>query len=164
MARTVTEEMRDQYREWRVAEVEEEFGFNELPPEARSQMRAVMDYDGALSVARSYPVHGEIPVIDDLRTTWTGSVWVRRTPDGGYPWEDHVAGSLLSGLAFSTAPAPASAIDVISADGGYIGTFSPQAGAIMFAAFGPAGLVAYVETDELDVPTVVVKRVPPEVR
>ena len=164
MARTVTEEMRDQYREWRVAEVEEEFGFNELPPEARSQMREIMDYDGWLSVARSYPVHGEIPVIDDLRTTWTGSVWVRRTPDGGYPWEDHVAGSVLSGLAFSTAPAPASAIDVISADGRYVGTFPPQAGAIMFSAFGPGGLVAYVETDELDVPTVVVKRVPPEVR
>ena len=127
-------------------------------------MREIMDYDGWLSVARSYPVHGEIPVIDDLRTTWTGSVWVRRTPDGGYPWEDHVAGSVLSGLAFSTAPAPASAVDVISADGRYVGTFPPQAGAIMFSAFGPGGLVAYVETDELDVPTVVVKRVPPEVR
>ena len=164
MARTVTEEMRDQYRERRVAEAEEEFGFNELPAEARSQMRAVMDYDGALRAARSYPVHGEIPVIDDLRTTWTGSVWVRRTADGGYPWEDHVAGSLLSGLAFSTSRAPASAIDVLSADGRYVGTFAQQSGAIMFAAFGPAGLVAYVETDELDVPTVVVKRVPPEVR
>lgn len=164
MARTVTEQMRDQYRESRVAEVEEEFGFNELPPEARSQMRAVMDYDGALRVARSYPAYGEIPVIDDLRTTWTGSVWVRRTPEGGYPWEDHIAGSLMSGLAFSTAPPPATAIDVISADGVYVGTFPPQSGAMMFAAFGPDGLVAYTETDEFDVPTVVVKRVPPEVR
>ena len=34
----------------------------------------------------------------------------------------------------------------------------------MFAAFGPGGLVAYTEKDEFDVPTVVVKRVPPEVR
>ena len=79
-------------------------------------------------------------------------VWVRRTPEDGYPWEDHVAGSVLTGLAFSTSPAPASAIDVIGADGRYVGTLSPQSGAVMFAAFGPGGLVAYVEKDEFDVP------------
>ena len=164
MARPVTEEMRNQYRESRVAEVEREFAFDDVPPEMRAQMRAIMDYDGALRVAQSYPVHTDIPVIDDLRTTWTGGVWVRRTPEGGYPWEDHVAGSLMSGLAFSTSRAPASAIDVISADGRYVGTIAQQSGAIMFTAFGPDGLVAYTETDEFDVPTVVVKRVPPAVR
>ena len=164
MARPVTEEMRSQYRESRVAEVEREFAFDDVPPEMRAQMRAIMDYDGALRVAQSYPVHTDIPVIDDLRTTWTGGVWVRRTPEGGYPWEDHVAGSLMSGLAFSTSRAPASAIDVISADGRYVGTIAQQSGAIMFTAFGPDGLVAYTETDEFDVPTVVVKRVPPAVR
>ena len=163
-ARTVTEEIRDRYRESRVAEVEEEYAYDDVPPEMRSQMREIMNYDDMLSNARSYPVYGEIPVIDDLGTTWTGSVWVRRTPDDGYPWEDHVAGSVLSGLAFSTSPAPASAIDVISADGRYVGTFSPQSGAMMFAAFGPNGLVAYVEKDEFDVPAVVVKRLPPQVR
>ena len=31
-------------------------------------------------------------------------------------------------------------------------------------AFGPDGLVLYWETDELDVPTIVVKRLPAEVR
>lgn len=35
---------------------------------------------------------------------------------------------------------------------------------LMFAAFGPNGLVAYTEKDDLDVPTVVVKRIPPDVR
>ena len=164
MARTVTDDMREQYREMRVAVVERDFGFNELPAAERNQMRAIMDYDGAIRAAENYPVHGEIPVVDDLRTTWTGSVWVRRTPEGGYPWEDHVTGGVMSGVAFSTSPAPASAIDVISADGRYVGTFPAQSGAIMFAAFGPDGLVAYVETDELDVPTVAVKRVPTEVR
>ena len=163
-ARTVTEEIRDHYRELRVAEIEREFGYGDLPPDLRNQMREAMSYDDWLDDARSYPVLGEIPVIDDLRTTWTGSVWVRRTPEDGYPWEDHVAGSVLSGLAFSTAPAPASAIDVISADRRYVGTFPPQSGAIVFAAFGPGGLVAYVEKDEFDVPAVVVKRIPPEVR
>ena len=163
-ARTVTEEIRDHYRGLRVAKVERDFGYSDQPPDVRDQMREAMRYDDWLRAAQSYPVHGEIPVIDDLRTTWTGGVWVRRTPEDGYPWEDHVAGSVLSGLAFSTSPAPASAIDVIGADGRYVGTLSPQSGAVMFAAFGPDGLVAYVEKDEFDVPTVVVKRLPPEVR
>lgn len=163
-ARTVTEEIRNHYRELRVAEVERDFGYGDLPPEVRDQMREAMNYEDWLDEARSYPVHGEVPVIDDLRTTWTGGVWVRRTPEDGYPWEDHVAGNVLSGLAFSTVQAPASPIDVISADGRYVGTFSQQSGATMFVAFGPDGLVAFVEKDEFDVPTVVVKRLPPEVR
>ncbi len=163
-ARTVTEDIRNHYRELRVAQVERDFGYSDLPPEVRDQMREAMNYEDWLDEARSYPVHGEVPVIDDLRTTWTGGVWVRRTPEDGYPWEDHVAGNVLSGLAFSTARAPASPIDVISAGGRYVGTFSRQSGATMFAAFGPGGLVAFVEKDEFDVPTVVVKRLPPEVR
>ena len=163
-ARTVTEEMLEKYRKGRVEEAEREFAYSDLPPDLRDQMRKVMNYDATLELARSYPAHGAIPVIDDLRTTWTGGVWVRRTPESGYPWEDHVVGSVLSGLAFSTSPAPASPIDVIGADGRYVGTFPPQSGAVMFAAFGPDGLAAYVEKDEFDVPTVVVKRVPPEIR
>ncbi|MCE2455693.1 MAG: hypothetical protein J4G12_07690 [Gemmatimonadetes bacterium] len=102
--------------------------------------------------------------IDDLRTTWSGGVWVRRTPDGGYPWEDHILGSVVTGVSFSTSRPPDSPIDVISPDGQYVGTFPQQSGATMFSAFGPNGLAAYVETDEFDVPTVVVKRLPPEVR
>lgn len=163
-ARTVTDEIRNHYRELRVAKVERDFGYSDLPPEVRDRMREAMNYEDWLDEARSYPVHGEVPVIDDVRTTWTGGVWVRRTPEDGYPWEDHVAGNVLSGLAFSTAQAPASPIDVISADGRYVGTFSPQSGAAMFAAYGPGGLVAFVEKDEFDVPAVVVKRVPPGVR
>ena len=89
-ARTVTEEVRDEYLDRQVAEVEREMEFADLPPELRTQMREVYDYEGSLEYARTYPVHGEIPVIDDLRTTWTGAVWVRRTPEDGYPREDHV--------------------------------------------------------------------------
>ena len=69
-----------------------------------------------------------------------------------------------AGFNLGTSAAPASPIDVISADGRYVGTFPAQSGAIMFAAFGPDGLAAYVEHDELDIPTVVVKRLPSEVR
>ena len=52
---------------------------------------------------------------------------------------------------------------MITPDGGYLGTFATGATA-MPSAFGPEGLVAFVERDELDVQTVVVKRLPPEVR
>ena len=84
----------------------------------------------------------EVPVIRDLKTTWNGSVWVRRR--GEEPWQDD------------------GPIDVISPDGEYVGTL-PE-GTKMPLAFGPSGLVAYVETDEFDVPTVVVGRLVPEVR
>ncbi len=122
-ARTVTEEVRSAYREWQVAEVEREFDFSDLPPELRTQMRETYDYDGRLEHARTSPVHGEIPVIDDLRTTWTGTVRVRRTPEDGYPREDQVCGSVVTGLAFNTSPAPASPIDVVTRARRYIGTF-----------------------------------------
>ena len=156
--------MRDEYREWQVAEVERELDFPDLPPGIRTRMRETYDYEGRLDHARSYPVRGEIPVIDDLRTTWTGAVWVRRTPEDGYPWEDQVFGSVVTGFGFSTSPAPPSHIDVIDASGRYVGTFPPRSGAIMFAAFGPEGLAAYAVKNEWDVPTVVVKRLPAEVR
>ncbi len=44
-----------------------------------------------------------------------------------------------------------------------MGTFAAGAPG-MPAAFGPDGLVAFWELDELDVPTIVVKRLPEEVR
>ena len=54
-------------------------------------------------------------------------------------------------------PVSDGSIDVIAADGRYLGSF--RAGATeMPAALGPGGLVAFIETDELDVETVVVKR------
>ena len=121
-------------------------------------------YENRLSNAASFPVHHEIPVVDGLRSTWTGSVWVRRTPVDGYPWRMMCSAAAVTGFAPNTSPAPASSIDVINADGRYVGTFPPESGAVMFAAFGPNGLVAYTEKDDLEVPTVVVKRIPPDVR
>ncbi|MCE2455564.1 MAG: hypothetical protein J4G12_07040 [Gemmatimonadetes bacterium] len=53
--------------------------------------------------------------------------------------------------------------DVITSDGRYVGTF-PAGATAMPAAFGPDGLAAFVEIDDLDTPTVIVKRVAPEVR
>lgn len=56
-------------------------------------------------------------------------------------------------------------IDVLSPDGRYLGTLIAGAGLPdMSSAFGPKGLVAFVETDELHVPVVTVRRLPPEIR
>lgn len=49
-------------------------------------------------------------------------------------------------------------VDVITAFGDYVGTI-PPGGFRIPDAFGPGGLVAVIERDELDVPTVAVKRI-----
>ena len=85
----------------------------------------------------------EVPVISTLRATWNGGLWVQRSgePDPSEP-----------GL-----------IDVLAPDGRYVGSLDPgQPG--MPDAFGPDGLVAFVETDDLDVPVITVWRLPTEIR
>ena len=80
----------------------------------------------------------EIPVLMNLATGWGGKIWAVRRGD-----QPHEAG----------------AIDVLTPAGQYVGTFA--AGAMTLpSAFGPEGMVAFVERDEFDVPTVVVKRLP----
>lgn len=85
----------------------------------------------------------EIPVLSALRTTWDGAIWVQRR--GEEPWD------------------PFGPIDVMRADGKYVGTF-PAGATQMPSAFGPNGLVAFIERDELDIPGIVVQRLPVEVR
>ena len=78
----------------------------------------------------------EVPVIRDLGTAWDGHIWVLRRgePTGDGP------------------------IDVISPDGRYLGSY-PAGSTKMPAAFGPGGLMAFIERDEMNVRSVVVKRV-----
>ncbi len=90
----------------------------------------------------SMPFHHEMPVLLALRTSWQGTIWVRRRGEGG---------------------AEGNPTDPITADGRYLGTFAPGATALP-RAFGPDGLAAFLETDDLDVPFVVVKRLPEGVR
>lgn len=83
----------------------------------------------------------EVPVIRDLGASWNGMIWVRRRgeePDSDGP------------------------IDVLDMAGRYVGSYPTGATGIP-DAFGPDGLVAFIEEDELEVKTVVVKRVPREV-
>lgn len=84
----------------------------------------------------------EFPVVGGLKTGWEGVIWVQR--NGDLPGEDGPT-------------------DLLAADGRYLGTLAPGTLA-MPDAFGPDRLVAFEEADELDVPVVVVRRLPPELR
>lgn len=89
----------------------------------------------------SWPFFSEVPVIQDIQTSWGGAIWVRRA--GEDPLGD-------------------GPIDVLTADGEYLGTYPPDE-VQMPAAFGPDGLAAFIETDQVDVETVVVRRLPASV-
>ena len=79
-----------------------------------------------------------IRIVTGLAVDWEGRIWVER------------AGKDVG----EEGP-----IDLITADGKYLGTVSPK-GVRIPDAFGPGGLMAYItKTDDLDVPMVVVKRV-----
>lgn len=84
----------------------------------------------------------ELSVIRALAATWGGRIWVQRR--GGFP---------DSG----------GAIDVLTPRGDYVGTF-PAGSSAFPDAFGPDGLVAFIERDEMDVESVVVRRLPPFLR
>ncbi len=78
----------------------------------------------------------EVPVLYGLKVDWEDRIWVaRRGPTG----EDD------------------GPTDIVTPDGDYIGTLSPE-GLRTPDAFGPGGLMAYIEYDEMDVPTVRVVR------
>ena len=85
----------------------------------------------------------EVSIVRDLKTGWNGDIWVQR--HGKEPHDDN------------------GPIDVLTMDGRYVGTY-PAGAAVMPAAFGPGGLVAFIETDELGVDAVVVGRLLTEVR
>ena len=78
----------------------------------------------------------EVPVLWGLEVDWQDRIWVERrgpTGQGDGP------------------------TDIVAAGGEYIGTLPPD-GLRTPDAFGPDGLMAYIETDEMDVPTVRVVR------
>lgn len=77
----------------------------------------------------------EIPVISRLAVDRSDRIWVQR-----------------SALPGETGPT-----DILTADGQYFGTIAPD-GLRIPAAFGPDGLLAYIERDEFDVPRVRVVR------
>ncbi|MDE2664388.1 MAG: hypothetical protein OXI39_15480 [Gemmatimonadota bacterium] len=78
----------------------------------------------------------EVPVLYGLKVDWEDRIWVKRrgpTGDDDGP------------------------TDIVTPDGDYVGTLPPE-GLRTPDAFGPGGLLAYIERDELDLPTVRVVR------
>ena len=108
-------------------------------------------------------LRGEIEAVEALETTWEGKIWVLRTPAAGFPDYDLLAEAMsaFTGSPPGLQPRRPGLIDILTPEGGYVGTLTE---AEMPAAFGPAGLVAYVHLDEFDVPTVIVRRVPEAMR
>ena len=88
-----------------------------------------------LAQLEAVPVADEVPVVLHLRTTWDGQIWVQRRGED----------------LFSDGP-----IDVLTSDGRYLGSY--PAGTLMPAAFGPGGLLAILEMDEMGLQTVTVRR------
>ena len=78
----------------------------------------------------------ELPVIAGLKVDWDDRIWVTRTGADGS----------------SGGPT-----DIVTADGSYVGTL-PAGGLRTPHGFGPEGLMAYIERDEMDVPRVRVIR------
>ncbi|MCZ6507368.1 MAG: 6-bladed beta-propeller [Acidobacteria bacterium] len=103
-------------------------------PLGQDQMRQIMENQ----IAQLQFFH-ELPVVTGLQTSWTGKVWVQRRGEE---------------------PAVPGPIDVLTTSGQYMGTFAAGVTEIP-SSFGPDGMAAYIERDEFDVPSVVVRRLPP---
>lgn len=135
--RAVTERDRRDAREQRRAQLEEGTGVVQVRVE-----------NGRRSVGAGAPPPAEmiertlqemefaevIPVIERLAVDAEGQLWIQRAgPRVGQPGP----------------------IDLVAADGSYLGTARAQP---VPRAFGPEGLAAYIETDDLGVERVIVRR------
>jgi hypothetical protein len=85
----------------------------------------------------------EVPVVGQVRVGWDASVWVERRD----PLNEDANG----------------AVDLFGPGGAYQGTLA-AGGLGIPDAFGPGGLVAYWQFDEMDVPSIVVYRLPASLR
>jgi len=137
----VTDRIREDERERRLKGLEgDPLGAGRSGGERGAVMSSMTDAMRARAASMEfYPV---VPVIRRLRTSWEGRIWVQRRGDE---------------------PVSDGPIDVLTPDGRYLGTFSADE-VSMPGAFGPDGLAAFVEVDELGVQTVVVKRLPEGIR
>ena len=103
----------------------------------------------------------EVSILLAVSTTWEGRIWVqRRGEEAGNRGPIGPPGLGMFGPINWRTPGP---IDVVTADGRYVGTFATEATALP-DAFGPDGMAAFIELDELDVASVVVRRLPAAVR
>ena len=130
--RPVTAALREAYIEGRLEVLRREFGEDLLP--------GVVDDAMLRTALGDLEFASEVPVVRALKADWNGRLWVERT-----------------GMEMTLTGLGGGPIDVLTTDGRYIGTY-PAGSLAMPDAFGPDGLVAFIERDELGVPVVVVRR------
>lgn len=119
----------------RIKKATTEHLYRDAPPEVRGRL-AEPEF------------HHEVPVLTEMRASWEGKIWVQRWNADPDLW--------------GSEPGSLGPIDLLTTDGRYLGTLPP--GVMSLPTFGPDGLTAFVETDELDVPTIVVRRLPVALR
>ena len=132
----------------------------DVPEAFREQLAAMIEemVGGMRDMVENASFMPEVPLVRDLRTTWEGAIWVERWGSNPIAQIDLPAGGDRD-----RQEAEEGWIDILTPGGEYVGTFSLEQ-TLMPAAFGPGGLVAFVETDELEIPTIVVKRLPAALR
>ncbi|MCZ0935622.1 MAG: hypothetical protein OXJ54_10615 [Gemmatimonadetes bacterium] len=135
---------------------------DDLPPAIRAQMSAMLEemMSGMRDAVANAGFMPEVPIVRDVRTTWEGAIWVQRWGSDPLAQIDRQAAFASRGP--EEGEAAAGWIDVFSPEGEYVGTLALEE-TPMPDAFGPGGLVAFVETDEFDVPTIILKRLPPTI-
>ena len=118
------------------ASVEAQFTTSEVggdvPEAARAQFAALMEgmVAGMREMVANAAFMPEVPLVRDLRTTWEGTIWVQR-------WGSDPLGQLeFAGAGSGRDETPDGWIDVLAAEGGYVGTFSLEE-TPMPAAFRP---------------------------
>ena len=114
---------------------------DEPPPQIRSMFNRI--FEAQRAGIENMQFHPVVPVVAAVRVTWEGTLWIERSMEPG-----------------AREPGP---IDVTGSGGRYVGTV-PAGQLTMPDAFGPDGLVAFIETDEFDVPVITVRRLPQQVR
>lgn len=138
--RAVTEQDRRAERERRRAEIEAGGGprieIRTMGPGGAGTVDQSAIRQALLAQIDELEFASELPVLQRIAVDWDGRIWVERRGDR--------VGE----------PGP---VDVLTSRGTYIGTL-PAFRRGMPAAFGPGGLVAFVETDEMDVPVIRVER------
>ncbi|WP_419948960.1 hypothetical protein [Candidatus Palauibacter sp.] len=168
----VTEQMRQRVRARALENMESSMEMqvdgspvgDDVPEAFRQQMATMMEdlMAGMRDMVENAAFMSEVPLVRDLRTTWEGEIWVQRW--GSDPLAQvEFAGGGPAGGGPEGEEAATGWIDVLSAEGEYVGTLSLEETA-MPDAFGPGGLVAFVETEEFDVPTIILKRLPEAVQ
>jgi hypothetical protein len=145
--RPVTEAMQEAEKERRLEELEAGGGpqmriVSAGPGGARQEVAPDAIKEMMRNQVDQMRFYHELPVIMAMQGGWSGKLWVQRRGDA------------------PTDPGP---IDVLTPEGRYVGTFERDA-IEMPDAFGPDGMVAFIETDEFDVPTVIVRRLPAVLR